>query len=365
MMRLEDSGTSPKKNAAGEVALVISGQGVCCPSGDVPSALLGAVATHISAAAADERFSLPIPGAEEGAAVLTAPVAQLQELKDPPLRMAMLAQTALEQALAALADDFTWDELLILTLVPDTRTPRGLPPHALNQLRRDLSELRPGLDRAAFRFASCEEGAVVHLQAACAELREGKRRALLFGGVDSLVDLVTCTLLARDGRIATTHNSEGRVPGEGAAYVLLQPESAATALAHLAGIGCAVEPNAGEADAKRMSGLSAAVTSSLEARSLSPAAMDCVIAPHDGSLSGALEWHHTVERLFPRREAAPRNFEELLPCRSFGDLGAAALPLALVLGSARFEFSHSSVKHVMVCETGDCPQRGAVLLVSF
>jgi 3-oxoacyl-[acyl-carrier-protein] synthase-1 len=345
--------------------LVISGLGVCCPSGVVPSALLGAVATNISAAAADERFSLPVSGAEEDAAVLTAPVTQLQELKDPPLRMAMLAQTALVQALAGLPDDFAWGELLIITLVPEAQTPRGLQPHALDQLRRDLSELRPGLDRAGFRFASYEEGAVAHLQAACAELREGKRRALLFGGVDSLVDLVTCTLLARDGRIATTHNSEGLVPGEGAAYVLVQSESASTALAHLAGIGYAVEPHAGQADASRMRGLSAAVASALEARTLLPAAMDCVIAPHDGSLSGALEWHQTVERLFPRRESAPRNFEELLPCRSFGDLGAAALPLALVLGCARFEFTNPSVKHVMVCEPGDFPQRGAVLLVSF
>ncbi|MDO3379339.1 beta-ketoacyl synthase N-terminal-like domain-containing protein [Geoalkalibacter halelectricus] len=352
----------PANKVSAEAPLTIGGLGVCCLAGNTPFALLGAVATHISGAAADERFSLPIPGTEEEAAILTAPVAGLEDFEDPHLRMGTLAQTALAQALATLPEDFAWDELLILTLVPEEQASRGFHPQALEQLKQDLVALGDDLGRAEFRFVSPAEGAVAHLQAACAELREGKWRALLFGGVDSLVDLVSCSLLARQGHLATTASSDGLMPGEGAAYLLIQQDAAAASLAQLVGMGSAAEPHAGDAADKPMTGLAAAVESALAAQSLAPPAMECVVAPHDGSLSGALEWHQTVERLFPRREAAPRAFEELLPCRSLGEVGATALPLSLALGCARFEFAHPRVGYVMVCETGDRPRRGAVLL---
>lgn len=351
------------KKVTAEAPLTIGGLGVCCLPGNAPFALLGAVATHISGAAADERFTLPIPGSDQEAAILTAPVAGLEEFEDPHRRMGALAQTAMAQALAALPEDFAWDDLLVLTLVPEEHVPRGFYPGALAQLRQDLVAVGDDLSRAAFRFVSHVEGAVAHLQAACAELRMGRWRALLFGGVDSLVDLVSCTLLARQGHLATAENSDGLVPGEGAAYLLIQQKTVAAPLAQLAGMGSAAEPHAGDAADKIMTGLAVAIESTLATRNLAPSAMKCVVAPHDGSLSGALEWHQTVECLFPRRAALPRDFEELLPSRSLGELGAAALPLSLALGCARFEFTNPSVTHVMVCETGECSQRGAVLLV--
>jgi len=352
------------KPGAAASALVVSALGVCCRSGDQPFALFGAVASQMSGAEADAQLSFAAPGGDEAAQALTARVAALGDDEDPHERMGMLAETALGQALESLPEDFDWERLLILTLVPDGCNPRALTSPALKQLHMDLSRLREGLSRAVFRFVSCADGAVSHLQAACGEMKQGTWRAVLFGGMDSLIDLVTCTLLTQDDRIATTHNSEGLVPGEGAAYVLLQQEPANAPVARLAGLGCAVEPHAGEAADKRMSGLATAITDCLAEQQLSPSSLDCVVAPHDGSLSGALEWHQTVEALFPRREAAPRNFEMLLPCRSFGELGAAALPLALVLACARFEFDHPVVRRVMVCEAGDFAQRGAIVLLS-
>lgn len=345
-------------------ALVVSALGVCCRSGDQPFALFGAVATPMSGAEADAQLSLAVPEGEGDAQVLTARFAALGDHEDPHERMGLLAESALGQALKSLPEEFNWERLLILTLVPDGRNPRALTSPALQQLHMDLSRLRAGLSRAVFRFVSCADGAVSQLQAVCGEMKQGEWRAVLFGGVDSLIDLVTCTLLAQEDRIATTHNSEGLVPGEGAAYVLLQQEPASAPLARLAGIGCAVEPHAGAAADKRMTGLAAAIADCLAGRRLSPSSLDCVVAPHDGSLSGALEWHQTIETLYPRRESAPRNFEVLLPYRSFGELGAAALPMALVLACARFEFDHPVVRRVMVCETGDFAQRGAVLLLS-
>jgi 3-oxoacyl-[acyl-carrier-protein] synthase-1 len=54
--------------------------------------------------------------------------------------------------------------------------------------------------------------------------------------------------------------------------------------------------------------------------------------------------------------------EELSPQSAIGDTGAAALPLALVIGCARFEFNFPSVERVLVCEGDQGTARGAVLL---
>lgn len=97
-MRLKSASCAhPAKKVSTDAPLTVGGLGVCCLAGNAPFALLGAVATHFSGAAADERFSLPVPDTEEDAVILTASVAELAELEDPHLRMGTLAQSALAQ----------------------------------------------------------------------------------------------------------------------------------------------------------------------------------------------------------------------------------------------------------------------------
>lgn len=207
------------------------------------------------------------------------------------------------------------------------------------------------------------EGATAQLHRVCEELRRGTWQAVLFGGVDSLVDLVSCTLLLREGGAMTTHSAEGTVPGEGAAYVLLQPPGRNQALlAEITGLGYGSEPHAGCALDKKTTALFAALQVALAGAQLRPTDMEAVVSPHDGSLSATLEWHQAVERLFPRSGGAPRDFEEFFLHRTLGETGAAALPQALVLGCARFEFTHPPVRNVMICESEERAARGAVLL---
>jgi 3-oxoacyl-[acyl-carrier-protein] synthase-1 len=47
-----------------------------------------------------------------------------------------------------------------------------------------------------------------------------------------------------------------------------------------------------------------------------------------------------TRKLWTKPEDANPEMEELLPQASIGDTGAATLPLALVIGCARFEFNY-------------------------
>jgi 3-oxoacyl-[acyl-carrier-protein] synthase-1 len=65
-------------------------------------------------------------------------------------------------------------------------------------------------------------------------------------GVDSFVDLASLTWLNQHGRLKTTNNSDGVIPGEAAAAVWVQPDvpPAGVPAAHVAGLGFAKETSA-------------------------------------------------------------------------------------------------------------------------
>jgi 3-oxoacyl-[acyl-carrier-protein] synthase-1 len=69
-----------------------------------------------------------------------------------------------------------------------------------------------------------------------------------------------------------------------------------------------------------------------------------------------------TRKLWTKPEDANPEMEELFPQASIGDTGAATLPLALVIGCARFEFNFPPAERVLVCEVGQGAPRGAVLL---
>jgi 3-oxoacyl-[acyl-carrier-protein] synthase-1 len=122
------------------------------------------------------------------------------------------------------------------------------------------------------------------------------------------------------------------------------------------------EPKVGEAEDQHMTGLATALRNTLATAKLSPAAIKSIVLPLDGNIADEMEWHQTVETIWPRRDNIPRRFEELRPYLSLGDTGAATLPLALALASARLDFRFPSVDNILVCEVSRYSPRGVVYL---
>jgi 3-oxoacyl-[acyl-carrier-protein] synthase-1 len=362
-----DSGEAPScpsrlpEGAVPATDIRIVALGLSCLSGDQPFALLGAVGAFLSGALPSSSLTAAASGQGDESPVLRAAIPELKGLDTPGDRITCLAEAALDQALSALSEGTDWSRVLVLTLLPPASSPRG---RALetSTLEEALRTLHPGLMKASFCFAEAEEGAVAHLKEIGQALARGRWEAVLFGGADSLVDVVTCGTLIGEGRIATVA-AAGLLPGEGAAYLLLQGGGAgAPGRARIAGSEHAPEPHPGEADSRPMTGLHAAIEAALAEGKRAVSDLAVVVLPLGAETSGPLEWHQVTQRLWPPSSAPVVRPEELHPSLVLGELGAAAFPVALVLGCARLDFRYPAAGTILVCEAGDHPQRGAVLL---
>jgi 3-oxoacyl-[acyl-carrier-protein] synthase-1 len=319
------------------------------------------VGTHLSGARSHDCLDAPLPGKKERAPILFSPVSHLQGLETPHDRIAALAQTALEAAANQLTENISGEAILVLTLIPATQTPRAQTLD-LAELKEILTSCHPRLDSACFRFVPIDRGCVEMLQEVCTELQQGKWQAVLFGGADSLVDIVTCSELVYRGEAMPKGGVEGIIPGEGACYLVLENQPSQKCRGQINAMHTAPEPHHDQAHDNRMTGMTAAVKAALQDARITPGKLDSIVVPFGGRMVEALEWHQVVETVWPRRENTSREFEILRPCLSLGETGAASLPLGLALGCARFEFEFPGVDNLLVCTCQPSSSRGAVSL---
>lgn len=353
---------------------LITGVGLCCLAGDQPFALLGAVGAGLCGARPNLALTVPVPGQDGDQPVMSAPVADLEGIDHPAERMDILAGLALCRAVESLPEGIDGERVLVVTLLPGPDAGRGAAT-SRDRLEETLRAQVPQLNGAEFRFVTVASGPTGRLIELCRELAEGNWQTVLFGGVDSLVDAVSCTDLALAGRIMTAGSTEGQVPGEGAAYLVLQPAHVEPSerMARIGGAAQAEEPNTGKADSHKMAGLATAMEQALGQGKLSADSLDGVIIPFGAETAGTLEWHQASLKLWPpgpgdqpeaslRRQQQATCREEMPLHVALGETGAAAFHLALALACARFEFDHPVVNHLLVCDAGEAPLRGAVLL---
>lgn len=339
--------------------------GLACAAGDQPFALLGAVGTHLSCAVPHPVLTVGGMDGEQPPA-LFAPVPVFDPQEEREERITALASAALASALENGSNFPGGDKILVFTLVPE------IAEEDLRELEGTLREENPALQSAAFQFAQTENGGVAALSALRQEVATGKWEVVIFGGVDSLVNATACRDLLQEGRLMTSESFEGIVPGEAAAYLVLQgADSSATpemkSIATISGTAHAPEPFAGQAQDQKMTGLAQSVEEACRQAGIDLVDLKEIILPFPPESASQLEWHQASVRLWPPRAPKsrwdrPQHPEILRLHAALGELGAAALPVALVLGCARFEFDHPPLASILVCEGGDAPVRGAVCL---
>lgn len=362
-----------KRNAAStqaESALIsfpkthIRALGLACAAGDQPYALLGAVGTGLSAAAPHPVLTMA-DGAGEETPALFAPVDGLDPGAGREERIAALAIAALGSALETWAKISDCRQVLVLTWLP------AMEEEDVPELETLLREELPELEQATLRFAQGNEGTLTALTTLCKDLAAGTWEAVIFGGADSLVNSDICRELQKQGRLLTSTCAEGIYPGEAAAYLVLQadhPGAGATGShATITAVAQAPEPHAGQAGDKKMTGLAQAMEDAAKQGEIRLEDMQELILTLSTESNSALEWHQTLMRLWP--PGTPRNVENTpqdpQPLRlhpALGELGAATLPVALILGCARFEFEHPAMSSILVCDGSAAMLRGAVCL---
>jgi 3-oxoacyl-[acyl-carrier-protein] synthase-1 len=205
------------------------------------------------------------------------------------------------------------------------------------------------------------------LQAAIADLAAERIRYAIVGAADTYLDEATLGWLADINRLKTDRTVIGIIPGEGAAFVVLENRKAAVAraaspLARLDGVATAMETHGIYADAPcRGEGLTSSLQSTLAALPDGGVDTAVVVCDLNGERYRASEWGLTLSRALGTVRRSPAVWH---PAGSIGDAGAAAGAINLVLAAVAVAKGYARPGQVLVWGSSDEGLRGSVYLRS-
>ena len=258
--------TPHTKAAPAPSPVAITGLGLACHAGDQPYALISSVLGQMSGV----KISVAHQIKQNGGTYAVPRVAYVEEIADDKERDRMYALTfiALNNVLMQLPPNVSLDKTLVV-IITDPFLITRFKKIDTQHLQDYLTEKNSNLSSATFRILSNEAvSSASSFRTVIAELNDGKWQAIIFGGADSLVSIYKCMDLLSENRLNIIGNTEGIVPGEAAAFVVLQrteeaAKNTSPALGYLRGMGVAAEPNARESDLAATEGLSSAINQAL------------------------------------------------------------------------------------------------------
>lgn len=378
------------KVAPPPASIAITGLGIACHAGDQPYELITSILGQVSGVQLGDEYQF-ISNGGTNVVPRMAPVEAYGDMTDRE-RMYHSAVTALANAAAHIPATVKSGSILIVVVVnPEliTRYKKLDPLHFQNYLEGNI----PQLSATTYRIVHDNTGSSSSaLRTAVAELNEGKWQAVIFGGADSLISIFTCQDLHEAGRLNAVGKSTGIIPGEGAAFMVLQSKEGAAGnankpLAYLSGTGVAPEPHAIDADIEATTGLSTAITQALTHAGIAATDIQGIAHGLGAETVHAFEWYQTTQKIWPRRIDEQQRVavqlgeieqadlpddpipQVILPHMTMGELGAATLPMHIATALAWIEYDayqsrwgFPTRKHLLVCDTPDALERGALII---
>jgi 3-oxoacyl-[acyl-carrier-protein] synthase-1 len=203
-------------------------------------------------------------------------------------------------------------------------------------------------------------GGAVALHGARRALAEGRYAQVVLAGVDSFLDGPALAAYEAADRLLTRANSNGFLPGEAAAAVLLgRHAEGGTAPLLLRGLGFATEPAPlGSGKPLRAEGLVQAIRAALAEAGVTLDACDARLSEANGEQYRFREASLASSRLL-RDRGPPQRLRHLAD--SIGEVGAATLPamLAHLLAGAAGDYLDGTLTLVHLGNDG--PQRAALV----
>ena len=359
--------------------LHIVGAGLCTHAGTDNPAQIGAFLAGFSGARPEPSIKISSGGEADDQLLKIAPIDDPGLPDDYSQRLAAMLESAVDSALRDVADGYLHDHLAVYIVGPSADRVSGAEVDRAH-LESAISNADPRLVGARIEWFGAENASQGALGKAIEDVSDGSCSTAIVAGVDSLLHLATFKRLAVEGRFA-----DGVIPGEAAAGIVLSCNGAEHSLARIDGISTRVEPNAGRADEMTTNALAEALRAAMAQASLDDQALRSLWLT-SGDLSSTLEWYQTKRRLwFPKvpkhlhhalelgvieppdlDDPAPRVHR--LPS-VFGELGAAALPVAIALVAAEYRMQRQMKRYgfqapapTAVCELGEHGTRTAVCI---
>ena len=297
-----------------------------------------------------------------GEPMRVAPVAALgPDLAGAP-RLAALLAPALDEALAGgrLAGAGAAARLGVAVGLPPAR-PGG--PHDATDAVRALCRERLGDRMGPFQaFPSGHAAGFEALDQARAWLSAGLVDAVIVAGVDSYLAPETLAWLEEEEQLhgaGPLNNAWGFIPGEAAGALLLTREDAPGVWAEVLTVGLGRETKTNKSGTVCIGeGLTQALRHVLE-DSPEAGVIDNVICDMNGEAYRADEYGFCGLRVRDRLRD-PTDF--LAPADCWGDVGAAGLPLHLLLAASAARKGHAKGPLTLLWGSSDGGQRGAALV---
>ncbi|MGD2154637.1 MAG: beta-ketoacyl synthase N-terminal-like domain-containing protein [Gemmatimonadales bacterium] len=268
---------------------------------------------------------------EDGLSELIGPLGAMN-LTSRQRRMLQIAAAPLRECLLSLPAN-TPAPGLVLAL-PETETARPLDRPGFLELLVQQSGLAFDA-RASDGSHSGRAGGLLALRRAAELVQSRTHGFMVAGGVDSYLDLYVLDGLDAEGRLKSSANLDGFIPGEGAAFLLIASREAAAAagLKAIASISAVAdefetghlrseEPYLGE-------GLARAVTKLIQTNAVKQPFCE-VFSSMNGESYWAKEWGVTLVR---NHNAFAEDHRIHHPADCCGDTGAASGPLMCALAA--------------------------------
>ena len=250
----------------------------------------------------------------------------------------------------------------LLLGVAEAERPGRLPGLDQGLLQAIEAELGLRFHPASEIIAQGRVSAAVALLNARALIYQGRHRHVLIAGVDSFLNGATLTAFEARERLLTGKNSNGFIPGEGAAAVVLAaPVASETPQLVCIGLGFGLEHATVEADdiPLRAEGLTQAVRAALREAGCGLEQMDYRLT----DISGEQYYFKEASLALSRSLRVRKEFFHLWhPADCIGEVGAAIGPAMLAVALAASRKGYGEGPNIFCHLGNDAGQRAAALL---
>jgi 3-oxoacyl-[acyl-carrier-protein] synthase-1 len=239
---------------------------------------------------------------------------------------------------------------------PEQRCGRPFP--ALEPILKDLAaEVEFPLDLLTSRVFPLGRAAGINaMEEAVNLLLTTPLESIIVGGVDSFLDVMLLSALDAEDRLTSSTAMRGFVPGEGAAFVVLQktPEPSLV----VSQTTTSEEPGHYYSESICLGdGLSSAINGAV---ANIPNPVQTVLCSMNGEPEHVKEWGTSQIR---NREAFGGDLDMQHPAECYGDLGAATAPTLMALSAIGLAKGYYQSPLLVWCAS-DREQRGAVIISS-
>ncbi len=347
----------------GSASVVVTGAGIVSPLG------YDAASTTAAARGGVSRFmAIPEFATTTGAGAAGAIAKELTDGRSGTDRLLALAIPAMQEALfgaEGFCDDLDLGRAdLVLGLAPVDRPSYG--PFEESDLA-DLLEACEAdpLGASVVRIHEGQTAGLRAIGAAIDRLRAGDRACCVAGAFDSLLDYPVLDALDRGGRLKTDDRAVGLLPGEAAAFIVLETAESASVrgarpLARIVSLGFAPEeaPLASGRPSRAV-GLTLAVKGALDGAGPAGGRIDEIFTDLNGEPYRMREWAVAQSRVLGGNQG-----RGLLrhPADCFGDVGAAAGVVLVAMAITMFGRGWSAGPHALVWCSSDGGDRAALVV---